>query len=122
MSNGGGPGGPGGPGGKMPDLGALMRQAQQLQANVQKAQEELATMTVDASAGGGMVTATVNGQFELVKLTIEKAVVDPADVGMLQDLVIAAINQAVTKMRETSKEKMASLMGGLSIPGMPGMF
>ncbi len=109
-------------GGKMPDLGALMRQAQQLQANVQKAQEELATMTVDAASGGGMVTATVNGQFELVKLTIEKDVVDPADVGMLQDLVIAAINQAVVKMRETSKEKMAGLMGGMNIPGMPGLF
>jgi DNA-binding YbaB/EbfC family protein len=108
--------------GKMPDLGALMKQAQALQANVAKAQEELAKMTVDASSGGGMVTATVNGQFELVKLTIEKDVVDPNDVGMLQDLVIAAINQAVTKMRETSKEKMAGLMGGMNIPGMPGMF
>jgi DNA-binding YbaB/EbfC family protein len=117
MSDKGGPGGP-----KMPDLGALMRQAQQLQSNVQQAQEELARMTVDASAGGGMVTATVNGQFELVALKIEAAVVDPKDVGMLQDLVIAAINQAVTKMRETSKEKMASLVGGLNIPGMPGLF
>ena len=118
MSN----GGSGGPGGKMPDLGAIMRQAQQLQTNVQKAQEELAKMTVDASAGGGMVTATVNGQYELVKLTIEKDVVDPSDVGMLQDLVIAAINQANLKMRETTKEKMASLMGGMNIPGLPGMF
>jgi nucleoid-associated protein EbfC len=109
----------GGP--KMPDLGALMRQAQQLQANVQKAQEELSLMTVEASAGGGMVTATVNGQFELVGLTIDKTVVDPADLGMLQDLVIAAVNQAVAKMRETSKEKMSSLVGGMNIPGMPGL-
>ncbi len=107
---------------KMPDLGALMRQAQSLQANVAKAQEEIAKMTVEASAGGGMVTATVNGQFEIVKLVIEKTVVDPADIGMLQDLVTAAVNQAVLKMRETTKEKMASLMGGLDIPGMPGMF
>ena len=106
---------------KMPDLGALMRQAQELQSNVQRAQEELSRMTVDASSGGGMVTATVNGQFELVGLKIEAAVVDPKDVGMLQDLVIAAINQAVAKMRETSKEKMASLVGGLNIPGMPGL-
>lgn len=110
----------GGP--KMPDLGALMRQAQQLQTNVQRAQEELAKLTVDASAGGGMVTATVNGQFELVALTIDKSVVDPSDLGMLQDLVIAAVNQAVSKMRDTSKEKMASLVGGLNIPGMPGLF
>lgn len=107
---------------KMPDLGALMRQAQQLQASVQRAQEELAKLTVDASAGGGMVTATVNGQFELVKLTIDRSVVDPSDIGMLQDLVIAAVNQAVIKMRDTSKERMASLVGGLNIPGMPGLF
>jgi len=108
--------------GKMPDLNALMKQAQALQSNMAKAQEEIAKMTVDASAGGGMVTATVNGQFELVKLTIEKDVVDPSDIGMLQDLIIAAINGAVTKMRDTSKEKMQSLMGGMNIPGMPGMF
>jgi len=106
----------------MPDLGAIMRQAQALQSNVAKAQEEIAKMTVEASAGGGMVTATVNGQFEIVKLAIEKTVVDPTDIGMLQDLITAAVNQAVLKMRETTKEKMASLMGGLDIPGMPGMF
>ena len=103
---------------KMPDLGALMRQAQALQSNVAKAQEEIAKMTVEASAGGGMVTATVNGQFEIVKLVIEKTVVDPTDIAMLQDLVTAAVNQAVLKMRETTKEKMASLMGGLDIPGV----
>ena len=108
--------------GKMPDLGALMRQAQQLQANVAKAQEELAKMTVEAQAGGGMVTATVNGQFELVALKVDKNVVDPNDIGMLQDLIIAAVNQAVVKMRDTSKEKMAGLMGGMNIPGMPGLF
>ena len=107
---------------KMPDMGALMRQAQKMQADVAKAQEEVAKMTADGQAGGGMVTATVNGQFELVKLTIEKDVVDPSDIGMLQDLIIAAINGAVTKMRDTSKEKMQSLMGGMNIPGMPGMF
>jgi DNA-binding YbaB/EbfC family protein len=106
----------------MPDLNALMKQAQALQSNVAKVQEEIAKMTVDASSGGGMVTVTVNGQFELVKLTIEKTVVDPADVGMLQDLVIAAINQAVAKMRDLSKEKMAGAMGGMNIPGMPGLF
>jgi hypothetical protein len=106
----------------MPDLGQLMKQAQALQANMQKAQEEIAKMTVDASSGGGMVTATVNGQFEIVKLAIEKDVVDPNDIGMLQDLVIAAVNQAVEKMRETTKEKMASMMGGMQFPGMPGLF
>ena|SRR5262245_2583515 len=108
--------------GKMPDLGALMKQAQKLQTDVAKVQEELAKMTCEAQSGGGMVTAVVNGQFELVSLTIEKAVVDPADIGMLQDLVIAAVNQAAAKIRDESKAKMASVMGGMNIPGMPGMF
>ena len=108
--------------GKMPDLGALMKQAQKLQADVAKVQEELAKMTCEASAGGGMVTAVVNGQFDLVSLKIEKDVVDPSDVGMLQDLIIAAVNQAAAKVREESKAKMASVMGGMNVPGMPGMF
>jgi len=108
--------------GKMPDLGALMKQAQKLQADVAKVQEELAKMTCEASAGGGMVTAVVNGQFDLVSIKIEKDAVDPNDVGMLQDLVIAAVNQAAAKVREESKAKMASVMGGMNVPGMPGMF
>jgi len=120
MSNGKNPFGGGG--GKMPDLGALMKQAQKLQADVQKAQDELATLTCEASAGGGMVTAVVNGQYELMSLKIDPAVVDPNDIGMLQDLVIAAINQAATKMRELTKERMSSLMGGMAVPGMPGLF
>jgi DNA-binding YbaB/EbfC family protein len=99
-----------------------MKQAQKLQADVAKVQEELAKMTCEASAGGGMVTAVVNGQFDLVSLRIEKDVVDPNDVGMLQDLIIAAVNQAAAKVREESKAKMASVMGGMNVPGMPGMF
>jgi hypothetical protein len=106
----------------MPDLGALMRQAQQLQANVQRAQEELARTTVDAAVGGGMVSVTLNGQYEVVKLSIDKTVVDPNDIGMLQDLVTAAINQAVAKMRDATKDKMSGVMGGMNIPGMPGLF
>jgi len=109
--------------GKMPDLNALMKQAQKLQGDVQKVQEELAQMQCDGAAGGGLVTATVNGQFEIVRVKIDKSVVDPNDVGMLEDLVTAAINAAATKMRELSKEKMASAMGGMSgLPGMPGLF
>jgi DNA-binding YbaB/EbfC family protein len=109
---------------KMPDLGALMKQAQQLQSQVTKIQEELAKMTCDGAAGGGMVTATVNGQFEVVKVKIDKSVVDPNDVGMLEDLVTAAINAAANKVREVSKEKMGSVMGGMGggLPGMPGLF
>jgi nucleoid-associated protein EbfC len=107
--------------GKMPDLNALMKQAQKLQGDVQKAQEELATMTADGAAGGGLVTATVNGHHEVVRVKIDKSVVDPNDVGMLEDLITAAINAASNKVRELSKEKMAQVMGPMAgIPGLPG--
>jgi len=106
--------------GKMPDLNALMKQAQKLQGDVAIVQAELAAMTCDGAAGGGLVTATVNGQFEVVRVKIDKSVVDPTDVGMLEDLVTAAINAAGTKMRELSKAKMQGVMGGM--PGMPGLF
>jgi nucleoid-associated protein EbfC len=107
---------------KMPDLNALMKQAQKLQGDVQRVQEEIAQMQCDGAAGGGLVTAVVNGQFEVVRVKIDRSVVDPNDVGMLEDLITAAINAAATKMRETSKEKMSSVMGGLGgLPGMPGL-
>jgi DNA-binding YbaB/EbfC family protein len=107
----------------MPDLNALMKQAQKLQADVAKVQEELAAMQCDGAAGGGMVTVTMNGQFEVVKVKIDKSVVDPSDVGMLEDLVTAALNAAAQKVRDTSKEKMAAAMGPMAgMPGMPGMF
>ena len=109
--------------GKMPDINALMKQAQKLQGDVARVQEELAKMTCDGAAGGGMVTATVNGQFEVVRVKIDKSVVDPSDIGMLEDLVTAAVNAAVVKIRDTSKEKMAAIMGPMAgMPGMPGMF
>jgi DNA-binding YbaB/EbfC family protein len=109
--------------GKMPDLNALMKQAQKLQGDVAKIQEELAKMEMDGVAGGGMVTATVNGQFEVVRVKIDKTVVDPNDVGMLEDLVTAAINAAGAKIREASKAKMQSVMGPMAgMPGMPGLF
>ena len=107
--------------GKMPDLNALMKQAQKLQGDVQRAQEELAKITCDGTAGGGLVTATVNGQFEVVRVKLDKSVVDPNDIGMLEDLITAAINAASTRIRETSKEKMAQVMGPRAgMPGMPG--
>ena len=104
--------------GKMPDMGALMRQAQKMQADVAKAQEEVARMTCDGQAGGGMVTVTVNGTYDLQKIKIEKAVVDPTDVGMLEDLVMSAVNAANARMRELTKERMAKVMGGMNIPGL----
>ena len=105
----------------MPDLNQLMKQAQRLQADVAKAQEEVASMTADGQAGGGMVTVTVNGNFDLVKVKLDKAVVDPSDIGMLEDLVTAAVNAANARMREISKQHMSKVMGGMNIPGMPGM-
>lgn len=107
--------------GKTPDWGNLMNIAQKLQGDVAKMQENLARMTCEASAGGGMVSATVNGHYELVDITIDKEVVDPEDVGMLQDLVVAAVNQATAKMRETAQQEMSKLTGGLNIPGLPNL-
>jgi hypothetical protein len=93
-----------------------------MQSKVAGIQDELAKTTCEAAAGGGMVTATVNGQYEVVSIVIDKEVVDPNDVGMLQDLIVAAINQAMTKVRELTKAEMAKLTGGLNIPGMPNLF
>jgi DNA-binding YbaB/EbfC family protein len=100
-----------------------MQQAQKLQGVVARVQEELAAMECEGAAGGGLVTATLNGQFEVVRVKIDKSVVDPNDVGMLEDLVTAAINAAAQKVRETSQEKRAAVMGPMAgMPGMPGMF
>lgn len=103
---------------KMPDLGNLMQAAQKMQADAVKMQEQLAAKTCEASSGGGMVSATVNGAFELVSLKIDKSAADPDDLDMLQDLVVAAVNQAVNKVREMTKSEMSKLTGGLSIPGL----
>jgi nucleoid-associated protein EbfC len=105
---------------KMPDLEGLMQAAQKIQGDVARMQEELVHQTCEASAGGGMVSATVNGHYDLVALVIDKQVVDPADVSMLQDLVVAAVNQAVEKMRALAQSEMAKLTGGLNIPGLGG--
>jgi len=107
---------------KMPALGELMKMAQDMQSKVSGIQGDLAAKTCEASAGGGMVTAVVNGQYEVVSIRIEKDVVDPNDVGMLQDLVAAAVNQAILKIRELTKEEMAKLTGGLNVPGLPNLF
>ena len=100
------------------DMGKMMKQAQQMQAKMMRVQEELETKTVEAASGGGMVTAVVNGKQELVSLKIEKDVVDPADIEMLQDLVVAAVNEGVRKAHEMAQEEMSKLTGGLNIPGM----
>jgi nucleoid-associated protein EbfC len=96
----------------------LQRMAQQMQQNMARVQSELEAAQVDGSAGGGVVSATVTGKGELVSITIDPSAVDPADVEMLQDLVVAAVNDALRASRELAEEKMGAVTGGLKIPGM----
>ncbi|MGH2465850.1 MAG: YbaB/EbfC family nucleoid-associated protein [Candidatus Limnocylindrales bacterium] len=96
----------------------LQRMAQQMQQEMLRVQGELATATVDGSAGGGVVKATVTGKQELVSITIDPSAVDPADVEMLQDLVTAAVNDALNASRALAETKMAAVTGGLRLPGM----
>lgn len=103
---------------KLPGIGDLFKQAQDLQAQLQRVQEEAASRTVEASAGGGMVRATVNGRLEIVQLRIEPAALEGGDVEMLQDLVIAAVNQALRSAQQQMASEMSKLTGGLKLPGM----
>jgi nucleoid-associated protein EbfC len=96
----------------------LQRMAQQMQQEMQRIQAELESTTVDGSAGGGVVSATVTGKQELVRVVIDPSAVDPADVEMLQDLVVAAVNDALRASRELAEQKMAAVTGGLRLPGM----
>jgi nucleoid-associated protein EbfC len=96
----------------------LQKMAQQMQQEMLRVQGELASATVDGSAGGGVVSATVTGKQELVSITIDPSTVDPADVEMLQDLVVAAVNDALRASRELAEQKMAAVTGGLRLPGM----
>jgi DNA-binding YbaB/EbfC family protein len=105
----------------LPDLGGLMEAAQRMQREMQRVQEELAGKKVEASSGGGMVTAVVNGNLELVAIRLDASVVDPKDVAMLQDLIVAAVGQAITKAKAMAQEELAKVTGGMNIPGLPGM-
>lgn len=99
-------------------LGNIMKQAQQMQQKMTRLQDELASREVEASAGGGMVTAIVNGKQQLLSLKIEKSVVDPEDVEMLQDLVVAAVNEAIKKSQDMMQAEMSKITGGMNIPGL----
>lgn len=106
-------------------LGDLMRQAQKLQEEMMKAQEEAKKKTVEATAGGGMVTVVASGSGTIVSIKIEKDVVNPDDVEMLQDLILAASNEAIRRAQELVQSDMSKLTGGLNMPGMGdlgGMF
>jgi nucleoid-associated protein EbfC len=96
----------------------MMQQAQKLQQQLLKAQEELATLTVEASSGGGAVTVTMNGQQDIVSVKISKEVVNPEDVEMLEDMVLTAVKEASIKAKEAAAKKMGGLTGGLKIPGL----
>jgi DNA-binding YbaB/EbfC family protein len=105
----------------MANLGNLMKQAKKLQEELERTQAEIATMRVEASSGGGMVKATVNGRGELVDLAIEEEVVNPADVEMLVDLVIAAVQEAQKNAQARAEEKLGPLTQGMNLPGIPGL-
>lgn len=100
------------------NMGDLMKQAQQFQERLTTVQNELAGRQVNGSAGAGMVTATLNGKGELLALSIEPQLVQPENTQMVQDLVVAAVNDGLHKARELGKTEMARLTGGLQIPGL----
>jgi DNA-binding YbaB/EbfC family protein len=91
---------------------------QQLQARLAKAQEELANMTIEASSGGGAVKVIINGQQQIKSINISKEVVNPDDIEMLEDLVLTAVTEAITKSQEAASKEMGALTGGLKIPGL----
>ncbi len=102
----------------MKNMMNMMKQAQKLQAKMVEMQAELGNRTVSAQAGGGMVEAVVNGRQELVSLRIDQEVVSPDDVEMLQDLIFAAVNEALNRSREMMAQEMSKLTGGMQIPGL----
>ncbi len=102
----------------MAGLGDMMKQVQKMQAKMEEMQAQLEQMTVEGSAGGGMVKVTTNGKNEVLSITIDPEVVNKDDIEMLQDLIVAAINQARQKVQELQSEQMANLTGGLKIPGL----
>ncbi len=102
----------------MKGMGNMMKQAQKLQSKMLKLQEEMAEKTVEASSGGGMIKVAANGRHQLLSIKIEKEVVDPEDLEMLQDLILAAVNDALLKSQEMVTEEMSKLTGGMNIPGL----
>lgn len=116
MARGGFPGMPGG------NMQQMLKQAQRMQANIAKLQEELEAREYEASAGGGMVNVRANGKKELLSIEIKPEAVDPDDVEMLEDMIVAAVNEAQQKADDTAAEEMGKITGGMNIPGLGGMF
>lgn len=107
-----------GAGGGMGNMGQMLKQAQKMQENMLKVQEEVKSKTVEASAGGGVVHVTVNGNMELLDIKIKPEAVDPEDLEMLEDLVKAAVNEGMRMAQEMVSQEMAKVTGGLNIPGL----
>ncbi len=99
-------------------LSGMIKQAQKMQQQMAKLQEEAGNKTVEASSGGGMVTAVVNGKQQLLSLKLEEEVVDPEDIEMLQDLIVAAVNEAIKQSQDMVSSEMAQLTGGMKMPGL----
>ena len=106
------------PGGGMGNMNAMMKQAQKMQMELARAQEEIQDMTFEATAGGGMVKAVAKGDNTLVSLTIDPEAVDPEDVEMLQDMITAAVNEALRGVADMSSQRINAAMGGMNIPGL----
>ena len=104
-----------------PNFNKMMKQVQQMQADMMKAQEQLKDEVVEASAGGGMVTVKISGDLELREIKIDPEAVDPEDVELLQDMVLAATNEAIRSAQELANRKMRGLTGGLGDLGIPGL-
>ena len=102
----------------MKGMAKMMKQAQKLQSKMVKLQDDMADKTAEATAGGGMIRVVANGKQQIISIQIEQEVVDPEDVEMLQDLVLAAVNDALVKSQEMVSEEMGKLTGGLNIPGL----
>ncbi len=100
------------------NMNQLMRQAQQMQSKLAKMQQELSNETAEGQAGGGMVTAVMNGKHQLLEIRLEKDVVDPEDIEMLQDLIVAAVNQASNNIQDKMNAEMSKVTGGMKIPGL----
>lgn len=103
-------------------FGDIMKQAMQMQEQLKKIQEEAAKKTVEASSGGGVVTVVANGRQEVVSIKIDPSVANANDIDMLQDLILAAVNEALRKTKEMMTEEMKGLTMGMNIPGLPGLF
>ena len=102
----------------MGNMGKLMKQAQEMQAKMAKAQEELESLEVEAGSGGGAVTVRMNGKQEVLGISIRPEVVDPEDVEMLEDLILAAYREARKKAEELAQKELSKVTGGLSLPGL----